>query len=283
MAAAAAPGSVGQMEPDDLEAVEFVRDESGVSVVVGGHPQSHVPDDPEFLAFEYIAHLAACLDLLLAPPPQRVAVTHVGGAGLTLARYLAHVRPGSPQIVLEPDAALTEAVRRAAPLPRGHRIRVRPTTGEEGILALRPASADAVVLDAFVGGRVPAAVTTLEFLTTAAQVLSPGGVFLANITDEPGLRYVARVAAGLSEAGLPHRALIATHDVLKGRRHGNVVLVGSATGIDTVELDRRLRRLPFPTGIRSDVGRWARGARPLTAADARPSPPAPDPGRWRVR
>lgn len=262
---------------------EFVRDEYGVSVLVDGHPQSHVPDDPEFLAFEYVAHLAACLDLLLPPPPERVAVTHVGGAGLTLARYVEHVRPGSPQIVLEPDASLTEAVRREAPLPRGHRIRVRPTTGEAGILDLRPGSADAIVLDAFAGGSVPAGVTTVEFLRSAAEVLTGGGVFLANLSDEPGMRYVARVAAGLGEAGLTHRALIATHDVLKGRRHGNVVLVGSAGELDTAELDRRLRRLPFPTGLRTDVARWARSAAPLTAADPMPSPTAPDPGRWRVR
>ncbi|MBA2696071.1 MAG: hypothetical protein H0U62_09605, partial [Actinobacteria bacterium] len=103
--------------------------------MAGGHPQSHVqPDDPTLLVFEYVQHLAMVLDTL---PPGRLGVTHVGGAGLTLARYVEHTRPGSPQIVLEPDAALTELVRREVPLPRGHRIRVRPVDGRTGVAALK--------------------------------------------------------------------------------------------------------------------------------------------------
>lgn len=263
--------------------VEFRRDEVGVSVLVDGHPQSHVPDDPELLIFEYMQHLAQFVDLVTPAPPARLAVTHIGGAGLTLPRYVDHTRPGSPQIVLEPDEALTDAVRREVPLPRGHRIRVRPTTGEAGIEALRPGSADVVVLDAFAGGRIPGALTTREFLGRVVDVLREDGVFLANLSDEPGLRYVARVAATAGEVGLTHRLLVATHDVFKGRRHGNVVLAASRTELDAAEMDRRLRRSPFPTGMRADVEGWARGAAILTDADPQPSPAAPEPGRWRVR
>lgn len=263
--------------------VDFIRDPHGVTVFADGHPQSHIADDPGFLVFEYMQHLATVLDLLRPPPPARLAVTHVGGAGLTLPRYVEHVRPGSPQIVLEPDAALTEAVRAAAPLPRGHRIRVRATTGEDGVSALRPGTADALVLDAFTAGTVPAEVTMLEFLTPAASVLRPGGVFAANLYDEPGLRYVTRVSATVGAAGLPHRAVVATHDVLKGRRGGNLVLVASAEELDVAELTRRLRRAPIPTGLRTDITRRTSGAALLTRDDPMPSPTAPDPGRWRVR
>ncbi len=114
---------------------ELVRDDrGGVTVILDGSPQSHVQlDDPGLLAFEYVQHLGLVLDTL---PPGPLAVTHVGGAGLTLARYVNHVRPGSPQIVLEPDAALTELVRRELPLPRQHRIRVRPVDGLQGWLSL---------------------------------------------------------------------------------------------------------------------------------------------------
>ncbi|MHB1474602.1 MAG: hypothetical protein ACYCV4_13465 [Dermatophilaceae bacterium] len=38
-------------------------------------------------------------------------------------------RPGSPQIVLEPNVELTELVRRELPLPRQHRIRVLRSSG----------------------------------------------------------------------------------------------------------------------------------------------------------
>ena len=71
----------------------FVPDAVGVTVVLDGHPQSHVClDDPGLLAFEYVAQLALVLDTL---PPGRVAVTHVGGGGLTVPRYVQHTRPGS--------------------------------------------------------------------------------------------------------------------------------------------------------------------------------------------
>ncbi|WP_194092442.1 spermidine synthase [Ornithinimicrobium flavum] len=104
----------------------------GATVVRDGFPQSYVdPDDPLLLVFEYVEQFALVLQAL-RPDPAPLAVTHVGGAGMTLARWLHRTHPGSPQIVLEPDVALTELVRRELPLPRGHRIRVRPVTGQRG-------------------------------------------------------------------------------------------------------------------------------------------------------
>lgn len=164
-------------DPDDGR-VEFRTDESGgVTVVVDGHPQSYVdPHDPGLLTFEYVQHLATCLDALDPPAPQRLTITHLGGAAMTLARYVEHTRPGSPQLVLEPDARLTERVRAHLPLPRGHRIRVRPTDGRAGMAALATDSADVVVLDAFDRGTVPPDLTTLEALAECARVLRPRGV-----------------------------------------------------------------------------------------------------------
>src|SRR6188768_2208554 len=152
---------------------EFEREGSLVTVVLDGQPQSAVDlDDPERLDFEYVQHLALCVETLA--PEGMLRVTHVGGAGLTLARWVHHRRPRSPQVVLEPDAALTEAVRRELPLPRGHRIRVRAVDGLTGIRAVRDASADVLVLDAYAGGRVPAELGTLEWFGEVARVLAPG-------------------------------------------------------------------------------------------------------------
>ena len=118
MPASDSPGATGSR-------VELVRDErGGVTVLVDGTPQSHVqPDDPELLVFEYVQQFALVLGTRPPAPPQPLAVTHVGGAGLTLPRWVEATRPGSPQIVLEPDVALTELVRAQLPLPRRHRIR----------------------------------------------------------------------------------------------------------------------------------------------------------------
>jgi spermidine synthase len=255
-------------------------DRGGVTVVMDGQPQSHVqPDDPTLLVFEYVQHLALVLDIL---PPGPLAVTHVGGAGLTLARYVEATRPGSPQIVLEPDAALTELIRREVPLPRRHRIRVRPVDGATGVQALADASADVVVTDAYAAGRVPAELTHTAYVEQVARVLRPGGVGLWNLADEPGMRWVARVLATL-RLHLPHVALIATHEVLKGKRFGNSVAVASASALPVEELRRAVARAALSTGLRTgpELERLGGGAKPFVV-DSEPSPTPPDARGWRV-
>src|ERR1035437_1102004 len=124
------PPRLMSMPEEHVAGIEFVPEGDGrgcVTVMMDGSPQSHVNlADPGSLGFEYIAHFAAVIDTLPAGP---LGVTHIGGAGLTLARYVTAERPGSPQIVLEPNIELTELVRRELPLPRQHRIRVRPVDG----------------------------------------------------------------------------------------------------------------------------------------------------------
>jgi spermidine synthase len=262
--------------------VQLVRDErGGVTVVVDGQPQSHVqPDDPELLVFEYVQHLAIALGAL---PPGRLAVTHVGGAGLTLPRWVEATRPGSPQIVLEPDADLTELVRRELPLPRRHRIRVRPQDGLTGVRALADDSADALVTDAYAAGRVPAELSGAAYLEQLVRVLAPGGLALWNLADEPGLRWVARVVATI-RTELPHVALIATHEVLKGKRFGNCLAVASDRPLPLDTLRRGAAGAALPTGLREGpaLERLVAGAKPFGEV-GEPSPPPPDPGRWRLR
>lgn len=262
--------------------IEFVTDErGGVTVMRDGHPQSHVQlEDPRLLVFEYIQHLALVLDTLPAGP---LRVSHIGGAGLTLPRYLEATRPGSPQIVLEPDVHLTDRVRQEIPLPRRHRIRVRPVEGAAGVAALRDASADVMVLDAYADGRVPADLTGSGFLNECARVLSPTGVLLANLADEPGLRFVRRFLATVP-AALPERVLVATNEVLKGRRFGNIVIAASAAPLDQSGLRRSAARANFPTGVRagSEVTALVRGVQPFGQLGEQ-SPPPPDPGAWRLR
>jgi len=251
---------------------------AGWVVLLDGRPQSHVNlDDPLDLAFEYVALTAAAVDAVLAGR-ERLRVTHVGGGGLTLARWVEATRPGSAQIVLEPDSALTAAVRSRLPLPRGHRIRIRESDGAGGIAALADASADLVVVDAYADGRVPAALGALPFLREGSRVLGPGGLLALNLADEADGRYVDRVAAGAAAAGLPHQVILATTDVAKGRRFGNRILLASTAPLDRRDLERELRRLPWPARLVA-----ARPARPFTD-DAEPSPPPPPLDRtWRVR
>ncbi len=264
---------------------EFEREGTLVTVVLDGQPQSAVDlEHPERLDFEYVQHLALCIDTLA--PEGSLRVTHVGGAGLTLARWVQATRPGSPQVVLEPDAALTEAVRRELPLPRGHRIRVRPVDGLAGVAALRDDSADVVVVDAYAAGRVPPELSSIEWFADIGRVLVPGGLLVANVADEPGMRYAARVAASARTA-LGHVALVGLHEVLKGKRFGNLVLVGSTGPLDLWTLRRATASAALPTGVLSwdELERRRPGAQPFSAAegDTASSPEPPERGAWRRR
>jgi spermidine synthase len=262
---------------------EFVDDgHGGVVVLLDGQPQSHVDlGDPGSLLFEYVNHMGLVLDTL---PAGRLAVTHVGGAGLTLARYVEHTRPGSPQVVLEPDAALTEAVRRELPLPRGHRIRVRPVDGRTGVAALRDASADVVVLDAYAGGRMPPDLSTAQFLADVRRVLRPDGLLLANVSDEPSREHLRRWYAALRQS-FPHAAAVALVEVWKRRRFGNHVVVASSAPLDVAGLSRAVARCPFPSTLRTaqELDRLLAGGHAYTDDDTAASPEPPPREGWRVR
>jgi spermidine synthase len=262
--------------------VDFRHDErGGVTVLLDGHPQSYVHlQDPGLLVFEYVQHLALALDAL---PGGRLTVTHVGGAGLTLPRYVEHTRPGSPQIVLEPDERLTAEVRRELPLPRRHRIRVRPVDGASGLPVLADGSADVVVVDAYAGGRVPGDLVGGQAMRQYARVLRPGGLLLVNLSDEPGLRHAGRVVTTARRV-LPHSAVLGLTEVLKGRRFGNVVLVASDRPLPEAELARRVAGSPFPAGLRTSAqtARWSAGSAPFGDV-GEDSPAPPPPGQWRRR
>ncbi|MEO5982744.1 MAG: fused MFS/spermidine synthase [Pedococcus sp.] len=274
--ASAAPSSAGSP-------VELVNDETGGTVVmIDGHPQSYVQlDDPRLLVFEYVQFLAAVVDVL---PQGPVAVTHVGGAGLTLPRYVAHVRPGSPQIVLEPAEAVTQAVRETLPLPRGHRIRVRPVDGRSGLRQLADDSADLVVVDAYAGGRVPAELTSAQWFTDVSRVLRHGGLLAMNTADEPSRRHLARLHATIASV-LPHTAAVATSEVRKGRRFGNTVVVASAQPLPITALARRVAMTAFSATLLHgpSLAKALGSARPFTDQDAQASPEPPTVQGWRVR
>jgi len=143
--------------------------------------------------------------------------------------------------------------------------------------------ADVVVLDAFDDGRVPAELTTVAFFTAIARVLRPDGVLIANVVDEPGLRYVVRVLAGL-RAVFDDVAMIASTDVLRSRRFGNVVLFAGRSPLNIDDLRRELVRQPFSVGVRhgDELDKRIGGARPFDGEDVLPSQ-EPFRDGWRVR
>lgn len=259
--------------------VTIVRDGTGYLVQVGGTDQSYVDlDDPTRLEFDYVQRMAHVIDLLgTAGAPMRFV--HIGGAGLTLPRYVTATRPTSAQIVLEPAEHITELVRAELPLPRRSGIKVRPVDGAEGLAALRDGHADVIVLDAFDGAQVPAHLSTTEFFADIARVLDERGTLLVNLGDTASFVWSRRVLAGLRSA-LPQLMVSAEPATLKGRRFGNLLVVASRGEVPSANLRRRAAGSPFPYSVLgpAEVASRFAGGTPFTADDAEQSP-APPHGR----
>lgn len=239
---------------------------------IDGSPQSQVDlADPENLPFEYMRRIGDVVDAV-APRRQPVAVLHVGGAALSLPRYVAVTRPRSRQLVLEPDEDLTEFVREVLPLPKRSGIKVRPVTGRAGIAAVYDDSMDLVILDAFEHEAVPANLVTSEFFAECARVLRPTGVLVANLIDgKAGLPFVRRTAATVQDAIGPG-AVLAERKILRGKGFGNVIMVASRQAVpDLAEAGRRAQPPYDVMPLRELAGK----AVPLTDAEGFVTPRAP--------
>jgi spermidine synthase len=252
-------------------------------LLVDGVPQSHVDlDDPRYLELEYMRRLGHLIDLA-APAGQPLRVLHLGGGGLTLARYVASTRPGSSQLAAESDAEVATLVRRRLPLDQPGRqqtgtgrITVRVADARTVLEQVPAGSFDVVVADVFAGGQTPAHLTSTEFTAAAARVLAPTGIYAANIGDGPPLAHArGRVAAVLSV--FRHACVIADAAVLRGRRFGNLLVAAAGQELPIPGLTRRTAADPFPARLvyGAALDRFVAASSPITDAHAEPSPPPP--------
>ncbi len=254
-------------------------------LLAGGIPQSHVDlDDPRHLELEYMRRLGHLVDLA-APAGVPLRVLHLGGGGLTLARYVAATRPGSSQLAVESDAEVATLVRRRLPLDQPARRRARAgrivvrVADARAVLEQVPAgSFDVLVADVFAGGQTPAHLTSAEFTAAAARALAPSGLFAVNIGDGPPLAHTRRRVAAVRSV-FRHACLIAEAAVLRGRRFGNLVVAAAGHELPVAQLTRLAAADPFAARVvdGAALGRFVAGSRPIADADAEPSPvPPPD-------
>ena len=138
-------------------------------------------------------------------------------------------------------------------------------------------TADLLVSDVFAGAQTPAHVTSVEFYREVSTMLAPEGVLLVNLADGPGLAYARRQVATV-RAVLPHVAVLAEAQVLKGRRFGNLVLVASAQPLPLEWLPRLMAAGPHPAKVATgrEIDEMAQGALVVmdVAAVASPKPDA---------
>lgn len=249
-------------------------------VKTGPTSQSWVdPARPDLLMYEYVQHIAMVLDdmVLDAPADQRLRIVHVGGAGMTLPRWVAWRRPRTAQIVLEPDSALVAEVRAKIPLPPRSGIKVREVDGRTGLEAMPADYADVVILDAFRGWQVPGELVTHQAIDHIHRVGRGRRLVVVNVTDTAPFHWARRVFAAIAERW-PHVALGAESPVHKGRRFGNLLFIGSDARLGMGYIKKQSSTLPF--GYRWLDGRhakaWTGGAPPFSDGEHATSPqPAP--------
>ncbi len=256
------------------------------TLTVDGTPQSHVNlGNPAELFFEYVQRMGHVIDQL-GMPGEPITAVHLGAGALTLPRYVEATRPGSRQQVIELETDLVDLVRAELPWPKGASIRVRHGDARAVMEKLPPGlrgTVDLLVVDVFSGARTPAHVTTIEFYRAAIALLSPRGIVLANVADGPGLHFARGQAATMQEA-VGHVAILAETQILKGRRFGNLVLVGSTASLPFEWMPRLLAAGPHPSKVvaGAELREFIAGAPVVTDATGIPSPP-PSKGIFQVR
>lgn len=234
--------------------------------------------DPEYLDFEYMQHIRLILESRWdqggrraveagrsaeGGGPRRTRVLHLGGAGCALARALG-ARRELHQVAVEIDPELARLVRDWFPLPRSPFLKIRVGDARH-VLDSTKASWNAIVRDAFTGREVPPHLRTAESAKRAANVLTPGGIYVLNAVASAGIRRLDEDIAAMA-AAFPNIVAIADPAVFSGRRFGNFVVAGSDARFPVESIEREVRKFPLPTKFFDDGALRSRAAsvRPLT-------------------
>jgi hypothetical protein len=197
--------------------------------------------DSRHLEFDYVRWARLVLRTFAARH-----VLHIGGAACSLARALLAEDADSRHEVFEIDQRVLEIARVHLGLRRQPGLKLRVADGRAALSARSDGSADAIVIDAFVGAGVPRHLVTADALAVCAAVAP---LTVVNVVDTAGWRDARAIAAGLGEA-YAHVGALGSGS----RRGGNMVLFGSAG-------EPRLRQLE------SVAAADASPARVLAAAD----------------
>lgn len=193
-----------------------------------------IPDDPQRLGFEYMRWIAIALGFRYAPE-ERLRFLHLGGGGATLARWGADRFPNSRHTTVEYDAKLAELARDNFGLPRSPIVKMRVGEAGQVLWETRPDSWDVIIRDVFVnianGAHItPKHLTGIEAAATAARAVGNTGAYIINYGGPPNLAPARAEAAALATA-FEHVTLISDPTMFKGRRRGNIIMVGTQTPI----------------------------------------------------
>lgn len=262
-----ASGPVEGRYPIDTGIAELIEDDytpGGWVLEINGMESSHIVlGKPRELDFEYMRWLVAVIEPFVEAhlDPQKLRITHLGGAACSMARYLADVYPDSRNTVVELDGKLAQYVREWFDLPKAPRLKIRVGEARAVTESFTPASRDIIIRDVFAGYITPQPLTTLEFTQLAARSLSPQGLYIINCGDDRSLKGARAEAAAIAQV-FEHTCIVADPAMLKGRRKGNIIIAGSNAPLPvageaaTAAIAKRLLGGAVPAHYKDDA--WVR-------------------------
>jgi hypothetical protein len=254
----------------DGSTADLVRKPDGWAIEIDGVAQSHLGDPTQPPKLASIRWMLAAL----GDQTPRTAV-HLGGALLALPRAVAHRWPSTTQTVVELEPALVELAGSRFPLPAG--ITVETGEARSWLEAHQGSEHDAIVIDIFVGNRIPPAFTSVECMTAARRALRQEGRLVLNSVAGPELLFTRRELATLRTV-FEHVAMIVQGSALAGARFGNATLIASACPIDGEVIRAALSGDPSRGALVTDLDPIIDGASPVSDADQvwSPEPNLPD-------
>ena len=135
-------------------------------------------NEPERLVFSYTRMSFA--GLLLTPEPESILIAGLGGGSIPMT--FGDLFPEARIDVIEIDPAVVSVAREFFLFEESENMRVHVNDArvfiKRAVLAGR--QYDYIMLDAFTGDYIPEHLLTREFLEEVKQILSPGGVLVAN-------------------------------------------------------------------------------------------------------
>lgn len=150
-------------------------------------------DDPDNLQYQYEQVYAGVIERQVRPwrEDRKARALFLGGGGFVFPRWLLKHYPGAYVEVAEIDPAVTEAAYEAFFLPRDTPMNIFHLDARNHVDDLvrqvdagtHEGSFDMVFGDAFNHYSPPFHLTTIEFNEKIRSLLSPDGVFLANVID----------------------------------------------------------------------------------------------------
>jgi spermidine synthase len=208
--------------------------------------------EPDDIFYEYLRRIGHVVDLA-APWGEPINALHLGAGALTLARYIQATRPGSVQYAVELERELLDFVMHELPLPEGTELHTVIGDARDAITGL-PAELrfDVVILDIFSGPDAPEHIACSGFYREAAARLTPRGVLIINVGDEPGLTLVRSQVAALRQA-MADVSAFAEAGMFTGRYPGNIILTGTQGPWPDMWTAALTARGPHPAKVLSGV------------------------------